>query len=696
MRKAILWLLIAVMALCGVAAAETIDLVQPVEASAASTAEPSAAPAAILTAMNGMEAVRTANEVYMTIPSGAGEALVRVPLNGEAPVSMDRADSIGDLIAYGGGIIYLKTTDGSSAVMSCSGSQVSTLYSFGAAQATNMTYYGNKLMVLLEGLLYSVEPDTALCLKLSGAQMLDYVVDSGVAYYLAGGDQMEYSAQLSDGETASAQAGCIYKLDLNSGESDLLLKSGGEDLKLLDGKLYFHNLADAYAVRTSDSATLKGRVYSLDTQLKTLESECAEPDSGFWPLGAGVVAWYKGALYLDGDAGELLLYAPENGSTVASDGDYLYVWEPAKLALTEVRPSGETKLLYSGNLTEAPSVELTTPVPSVEPAATPSPASDEGITPSTNWFDNFMQNKDDGASSNGNSNASSPKATPISYATPTPAPVVTVKPGSSSGSFESSSSSSGSSSSSSGSGPAIYDTSIKYLRVTGSVNLRSEAKASSSSKGVIPEGTVVKCAGKYAKYSGGSKWYKVEYNGKTGWIYAEYAEKTSYSSSSSSSNDNPTGTTTKVNADYIRIVGGSVNIRSSASKTSKSKGTIPNGGVADCLGTAKTDSRGVKWYKIEYKGKTGWVSSQYAQPTNDGSPSEDSSSTASRVRIVGGDCSIRSKANKDSTRLGVIKSGKTATYLGKSSKDSRGVVWYKIKYDGVTGWVSSRYADLYD
>ena len=185
----------------------------------------------------------------------------------------------------------------------------------------------------------------------------------------------------------------------------------------------------------------------------------------------------------------------------------------------------------------------------------------------------------------------------------------------------------------------------------------------------------------------------MEYKGSTGWIYADYAKQ---SSSSASDTDNATGTTTDVSAAYIRIVGGKCNIRSSASKSSSSKGTIPEGAVATSLGVAKTDSRGVKWYKIKYNGVTGWVSSQYAQPTNDSSSSSGGESTAERVRIVGGDCSIRAKADKSSTRVGVIKEGKTAEYLGKSKKDSRGVVWYKIKYQGITGWVSSRYADLYD
>ena len=79
MRKAILWILIALMALSGAACAENSVLVQPAQATAAVSAVP---------AENGMSAVRTASEVYMVIPSGAGEMLVRVPLNGGAPVSI--------------------------------------------------------------------------------------------------------------------------------------------------------------------------------------------------------------------------------------------------------------------------------------------------------------------------------------------------------------------------------------------------------------------------------------------------------------------------------------------------------------------------------------------------------------------------------------------------------------------------------
>ena len=672
MRKAILWLLIALMALQGLALAEpTVDAATPT-ATANASAE----------AVNGLDAARTASEIYLILPSGEGDMLVRLPLDGSQPVCMDRADSIESLMNYGAGAAYLRTTDGASAIISCVGNQQSTLYSFGVSTAEHMTMFGGKLLVLMNGLLHSIEPDTGVCLKLSGAQMLDYVLGDGYAYYLADGDKMEYTAQLSDNETATTQAGCIYRLNLNNGETDLLLKSGGEDLKILDNLVYFHNLADAYAVRTGESAELRGRVYSLDTQLKTLNSACAEPDSGFWPTRAGVVAWYNSALNL----GETSLYAPENGSSVSFDGEALYVWEPTKLTLTEVRTDGSQTVLYSGDLTQAVTAALLPEAtPTIDPSATP--GTDEAAQANSDWFTDFMNNVD---AANGNTGSTAPKATPIG-ATPTPVPTAAAVPVSTPGTD--SSNNPGSSSTTSKTTYSTYSTSVKSLRITSAVNLRAKPLTSSTIYTSIPAGKIVSCTGTAAKTSGGSVWYQVKYNGTTGWIYSAYAEK--YSSSSDDSDSQSGSTVVKtydIDGKYVKVVGGSVNIRSKAGTSYKVVGSMPSGAYGTCLGTAAKDTRGVVWYKVKYNGVTGWVSSRYSKITN----SKDSSSGGSSdtVKVVGGDVTIRAKANKTSTKLGYLAEGKVATYLGKTSTDSRGVQWYYISYNGTKGWISSMYSRL--
>lgn len=41
--------------------------------------------------------------------------------------------------------------------------------------------------------------------------------------------------------------------------------------------------------------------------------------------------------------------------------------------------------------------------------------------------------------------------------------------------------------------------------------------------------------------------------------------------------------------------------------------------------------------------------------------------------------------------LGVLHVDESARYLHETSTDDRGVVWYKIKWNGREAWVSSRY-----
>ena len=225
------------------------------------------------------------------------------------------------------------------------------------------------------------------------------------------------------------------------------------------------------------------------------------------------------------------------------------------------------------------------------------------------------------------------------------------------------------------------------------MNLRAKPLTSSTIYTSIPAGKIVSCTGTAAKTSGGSVWYQVKYNGTTGWIYSAYAEKYSSSSSDSSSQSNSTVVSTyDIDGKYVKVVGGSVNIRSNAGTSYKVVGSMPSGAYGTCQGVAAKDTRGVVWYKVKYNGVTGWVSSRYSKITN--SKDSSSGSSSDSVKVVGGDVTIRAKANKTSTKLGYISEGKVATYLGKTSTDSRGVQWYYISYNGTKGWISSMYSRL--
>ena len=52
---------------------------------------------------------------------------------------------------------------------------------------------------------------------------------------------------------------------------------------------------------------------------------------------------------------------------------------------------------------------------------------------------------------------------------------------------------------------------------------------------------------------------------------------------------------------------------------------------------------------------------------------------------------VRTGPGRDYKSIGILHRGEDAKYLGKTATDERGVVWYKIRWNGRDAWVSSMY-----
>jgi len=61
---------------------------------------------------------------------------------------------------------------------------------------------------------------------------------------------------------------------------------------------------------------------------------------------------------------------------------------------------------------------------------------------------------------------------------------------------------------------------------------------------------------------------------------------------------------------------------------------------------------------------------------------------------IGGDSGkshVRTGPGLEYKSIGILHRGEEAKYLNKTSTDDRGVVWYKIEWNGRSAWVSSMY-----
>ena len=65
---------------------------------------------------------------------------------------------------------------------------------------------------------------------------------------------------------------------------------------------------------------------------------------------------------------------------------------------------------------------------------------------------------------------------------------------------------------------------------------------------------------------------------------------------------------------------------------------------------------------------------------------------AGKIKTTG-DVNIRKGPGLDYATSGNVGSGKVFEY-DKTSVDERGVKWYKVSYNGKTGWISSKYSKI--
>lgn len=134
---------------------------------------------------------------------------------------------------------------------------------------------------------------------------------------------------------------------------------------------------------------------------------------------------------------------------------------------------------------------------------------------------------------------------------------------------------------------------------------------------------------------------------------------------------------------------GDCNVRTGPGRDYGVKGSKSAGTSLEYAGDTRYDERGVAWYKVYYGSGTGWVSSMYASFTK--SSGGGYYSGGGTVWATYGDANVRSGPGLGYSSIGVLYEDCSAPFEGTVKYDSRGVAWYAIKWNGKTGWVSSKY-----
>ena len=212
--------------------------------------------------------------------------------------------------------------------------------------------------------------------------------------------------------------------------------------------------------------------------------------------------------------------------------------------------------------------------------------------------------------------------------------------------------------------------------ITTTLNIRSGASTSASIIGTLKNGAKVDITGE------SGNWYKINYNGRVGYVSKDYVKKGGATTPEQKPEDKPQ-TETKVTGTVTGITT-TLSVRSGASTSATIIGTLKNGAKVEITGESGD------WYKINYNGKVGYVYKSYIKKGTTGTTGGDggTSTTTEKKGVVVGistTLNVRSGASTTASIIGTLRNGAQVTIIGESGN------WYKIKFNERVGYVSKDY-----
>ena len=193
------------------------------------------------------------------------------------------------------------------------------------------------------------------------------------------------------------------------------------------------------------------------------------------------------------------------------------------------------------------------------------------------------------------------------------------------------------------------------IKTTANLNMREGTNTSTKIIQVIQKGEKVEVIKK------DGRWSQVKYNGKTGYVYNRYLAETT------------------VKKGTVKVGDSRLNVRAKASMSGKVIGKLYTGNKVEIKGEDGN------WYKINYKGKTGYISKKYVKLSSTTITEVEECSDVFQAQIG---FNVRTGPSTSYSQIGRLIKGQVFQVKGKCSNG-----WYQIQYGSKTGYVSDKYLD---
>ncbi|HAT4365179.1 TPA: SH3 domain-containing protein [Clostridium perfringens] len=231
----------------------------------------------------------------------------------------------------------------------------------------------------------------------------------------------------------------------------------------------------------------------------------------------------------------------------------------------------------------------------------------------------------------------------------------------------------------------------QVINVSTNLRIRKSPSTSSDVVGYLTNGEVFNIDGKEGS------WYKINANGKVGYIHGDYVKEVSGNSNSSSNNSGSNSnldTSLAGKKGTVVNVSTSLRVRQSPSTNSSVVGSLRGGQTFEIKGKSGS------WYYINANGTTGYIHGDYVQvgessSNNGGQSSENNSGMdtslagkTGKVINVSTSLRIRQSPSTSSSVVGSLSAGQTFKINGKNG------AWYNIDAQGTKGHVHGDYVQV--
>ncbi|MBW3491720.1 SH3 domain-containing protein [Bacillus sp. FDAARGOS_1420] len=225
----------------------------------------------------------------------------------------------------------------------------------------------------------------------------------------------------------------------------------------------------------------------------------------------------------------------------------------------------------------------------------------------------------------------------------------------------------------------VQPASGNYTVNVSSLRVRTGPSTSHPTVGSVKQGQVVQVVGEV------QDWFKINYAGQTAYLSKDYVTKGGSNENVTQGNNQEqnnngtvqTGGTYVVNATSLRV-------RTGPAAYHSVLGGVLNGTTLNVVGSENG------WFKVNYQGKTGYVSSEFVKFVKGGTatpeqPKQPDQGAIGDYYINASALNVRSGEGTNYRIIGALPQGQKVQVISENSG------WSKINYNGQTGYIGTRF-----